>query len=443
MIEKFVLKNARDIFYITSNSYLKRYDLSNEWAQLSREIDKYKSKIGREPFMYDLIEKLLDKLNGTIKEMVKTVLYRKNIEWFFNIGQYFIYNTYQWVKNFINNPNNNLEKKTIDEFIERWWNKFLEFEKNGRKLNKIRPFPNKFLIELTNNCNLNCIMCGVGKKSYDPSRNLSIHLLNYLSENILANAEIIRLNGLGESTILPNFIEYFDILSKLPAQLEIVTNLTVSNNKIWEKLIENNTNFLISCDSSSPGLFEAIRRGANFANFENNLRYVGSNISNPLQGQIIFTLMDCNIHELSKVVNLATNMGLGGVIVNVVKTNENSYDWMNLKHESILKEFQKTYQLSKSYGLMLKLPDHLGKIPVNEKISNKSSNFGCKNPWEEIYIRYNGDLTVCNMLNPYIYGNCQNYSFNKIWNGLNAELFRSFVNTKYRHHYCKDCYYLV
>ncbi len=443
MIDKFILKNVREMFNITSNNYLKRYDLSNEWAQLNKEINIYKSNFGREPFMYDLIDMLLVKLKDNMKKKVKVVLYRKNLEWFLNIGQYLIYNTYQWIKNFHCNSNIDLGEQHLDDFIENWWSKFLDFEDKGVKLKKEKSFPKKILLELTNNCNLNCIMCGVGKKRYDPSRNLPLDLLNYLSENILIKAEIIRLNGLGESTILHNFFEYLDILSKLPAQLEIVTNLTVTKNEIWDKLIENNTNFLISCDSSSADLFEKIRRGANFTNFKTNLRYIGSNISNPLQGQIIFTLMDCNVHELSKVVNLTADMGLGGVIVNVVKTNKNDYNWMNLKYEIIIKEFQKAYQLSKSYDLILKLPDHLGKIPVNEQISNKSCHFNCINPWEEIYIRYNGDLTVCNMLNPYIYGNCQNYSFKEIWNGLNAELFRAFVNTKYRHHYCKDCYYLV
>ena len=82
--------------------------------------------------------------------------------------------------------------------------------------------------------------------------------------------------------------------------------------------------------------------------FKKNLNYIGKNISDPLQAQIIFTLMEQNI-------------------------------------------------------------DH--------KISNKSCNDFCEKPWKEVYIRYNGDLTVCNMLNPYIYGNLKNYSFESIWNG--------------------------
>ena len=50
-----MLKNARMMFEIVSNSYFKRYDLSKEWSQLSRQMHIFKSSIGREPFMYDLI----------------------------------------------------------------------------------------------------------------------------------------------------------------------------------------------------------------------------------------------------------------------------------------------------------------------------------------------------------------------------------------------------
>ena len=444
MREKFILINAREMFDVVCNSYFKRYDLSKEWSQLNKQIHNFKSKNGREPFMYDLIETLLMKLKDSMKTQVKNVLYRKDNEWFFKIGLYFFYNTYQWIKNFTYEIDSSLEgQRSLKIFLEKWWSKFLEFENDGKNIKKNKSFPKKILLELTNNCNLNCIMCGIGKNCYDPSRDLSIDLLYSLSENVLIKADYIRLNGLGESTVLPNFLEYLDILSELPAQLEIVTNLTVTDNKIWEKLIENNTNFLISCDSSSSQLYELIRRGASFTNFKKNLEYIGNNISNPLQGQLIFTLMECNIHEITKVVELAASMGLGGVIINVVKLDSKTNSWIHQQYKNIKEQFQKAFKLAESYKIALKLPDHIGGLPINKNISNPSCQFHCNNPREEIYIRYNGDLTVCNMLNPYIYGNCQNYAFEEIWHGLNAEMFRTFVNTKYRHYYCKDCYYLI
>ncbi|MHA1294162.1 MAG: radical SAM protein [Promethearchaeota archaeon] len=438
MIDKFMLNNAKEMFQTVSNTYLKRYDLSDEWSQLSKHVEKCQKMMRREPFMYELIGDLLRDLKDSIKNQVLNKLYQKDKEWFFKIGQYCFYNFSQWIKH----GNFEQDNSSLMDFKKKWLSKFLEFEQDVPNKKKI-SYPRKILLELTNNCNLNCVMCGIGKNGYDPDKNMSIDFLASLSDNVLTKAEIIRLNGLGESTILPNFLDYLAILSKLDVQLEIVTNLTVSNTKIWDKLLESNTNFLISCDSATPKLYESIRRGASFFGFKKNLRYIGANLSTPLQGQIIFTLMECNFYEIPKMVDLVAEIGLGGVIINVVKTDSTQSKWMYQKIDKIMELFQKAYNLAKSYEIALKLPDHIGKIPVNKNIANSSCHLHCSNPWEEVYIRYNGDLTVCNMLNPYIYGNCQYYSFEEVWNGLNTKLFRSFVNTKFRHYYCRECYYLV
>ena len=116
---------------------------------------------------------------------------------------------------------------------------------------------------------------------------------------------------------------------------------------------------------------------------------------------------------------------------------------MNDRYEEILNIFLESHDAANERGINLKLPDYLGRRQINPRISNRSCRFHCENPWKEVYIRYNGDLTSCNMLNPYIYGNCLNYPFEKIWCGLNANLFRTFVNTEFRHYYCRECYYLV
>jgi len=451
MNESFVLSNAKEMFHRVSETYFRRYDLHAEWAKLNKEIGKWKQKIGRGPFIYELIDKFLLPLKKPLREKVRKVLFTKDREWFHSVGQYFLYNTHQWSTSFSQPNSNPPEERKQNLFLEQWWSNFLDFERAGhlKDQRNALPLPKKILLELTSNCNLNCVMCGIGKHGYDPSRNLSLEVLESLSDEVLSEAEIIRLNGLGESTILPNFLKYLEILGSLPVQLEIVTNLTVADRKIWEHLIERQTNFLISCDSAHASLYEAIRQGAHFAGFKKNLRYIGQNIADPLQAQIIFTLMEQNCQEVAEMVNLAANMGLGGVIVNVVKLEGENGSWMRQKFEVIKEEFHRAYELANSYGLQLKLPDHLGIMAIDEEICNPTCQVRCENPWEEVYLRYNGDLTVCNMLNPYLYGNCSGededprVSFAESWNGLNAQLFRRFVNTCYRHPYCKDCYYLV
>ncbi len=439
MEDKFVLKSAEDLFHgIIETKSFERYNLSNIYCDYEELKKSFKKNINREPFVYDFIELALESGNKSIRKSVKSILFEKSYNWFITVGQYFFYNLYNWTQNFEIFNKSNFNRF---DFLGKWWKKFIQYENQKEK--PILNLPEKILLELTNNCNLRCIMCGIGENGYDPSRNLPLNLLKKLCNEVLSEVSLIRLNGLGESTIITNFLEYLNLICELPAQLEIITNLTVQNRAIWNKLLDHQTNFLISCDSSNPIKFESIRIGSKFEVFKKNLNYIGKNISDPLQAHIIFTLMEQNIEDLLGVIELVANNELGGIIVNVVKLNPDKYSWIDNNYENILQIFIKAYDIAKEKGLYLKLPDHLGKKQIDHKISKKSCNDFCENPWKEVYIRYNGDLTVCNMLNPYIYGNLKNYSFESIWNGLNAEMFRNFVNTKFRHYYCRDCYYLI
>jgi len=447
MKKQFVLRPIDQILdeIIERRTFI-RYNMKTEYLAIQKYIKSFEAKKGRKPFIFEILNDSFSELSELMKTKIKDILFEKDEKWFFDVGQYFFYNLFQWIQN-LNIVQDSLSKEgVINDFMEKWYRNFLIYEKtlSHEYSDSIKcQFPSKILLEITNNCNLSCIMCGVGQFGYDPSRNMSLDLLERLCEQSLHKCKLIRLNGLGESTIIPNFLNYLDLLKDLSAQLEIVTNLTVQKKQIWNKLIENNTNFLISCDSVNPKRYEAIRRGAKFSNFQRNLRYIGKNIADPLNAQIIFTLMEQNIDDLIEVIRFCHDYGLGGTIINVIKSKHSSSDWIDININKIKKNFEISYDLAKDLGINLKIPDHIGQYTISEKISTSSSNIFCYNPWNEVYIRYNGDLTACNMLNPYIYGNCQNNTLEEIWHGLNATMFRNFVNTKYRHHYCNECYYLT
>ncbi len=152
--------------------------------------------------------------------------------------------------------------------------------------------------------------------------------------------------------------------------------------------------------------------------------------------------MKININEIQGVMEMALDFGLGGVIINVVKSEANNQKWIDNNFDLILQLFYKASSFAKKHGVKLKLPDHLGNFLIDTEISNPSSKNQCFNPWKEVYIRYNGDATVCNMLNPYIYGNLNLMSFEDLWSGANSQMFRKLANTRIKHPYCKDCYYL-
>lgn len=431
--------------YVVENRTFLRYDLSTLWKSYDNYTRDFKILHGREIFTYELLDNFLRRLAPGLSREIKKFIHSKDFGWFEKIGQYLFYNLIQWNKPFNKDMQifSNYDKQNNEDFFEEWWKFFLNYKKIEEKNTQNVPmYPSKILLELTNNCNLNCVMCGVGAHGYDESRNMKLDLLECLCREVLNKVEVIRINGLGESTIIHNFLDYLRLISHLDKKLEIVTNLTIQNAEIWKELVDNNTNFLISCDSVNPDKYERIRRGAKFNSFLTNLRFIGNNVSDPLQAQIIFTLMKQNIDDLPDVIRLSSQFNLGGVNVNVVKLDQKDYFSKN-EIDKIKSIFRQSFSLTKELDINLKLPDHIGAISINPSLSTKTCKDFCINPWNEVYIRYNGDLTPCNMLNPYLYGNLRKCSFCELWNGLNANLFRNFINTKYRHTYCKDCYYLL
>ena len=61
----------------------------------------------------------------------------------------------------------------------------------------------ELLIELSQNCNLDCIMCGFGKRNNSRDKFMSFEDFVEIYDKLGDKADKIRLNGRGESTIHP------------------------------------------------------------------------------------------------------------------------------------------------------------------------------------------------------------------------------------------------
>jgi radical SAM protein with 4Fe4S-binding SPASM domain len=304
--------------------------------------------------------------------------------------------------------------------------------------------PRKVIVELTASCNLDCIMCGIGRNGFQPTRTMPLSRFREVAGRLFPGASVVRLSGLGESTIIPGFRDYLDGLEEYGCRYELVTNLTRSDDALWEDLIGRRFLLLVSCDAGSPRVYEAIRRLARWDVFLHNLRLVaGASAAAGRRAdvQCIFTLQQNNIDEIPGTVRLMAQVGAGGVVVNVVKEDRDS-SWLLSQRRRIIDRFMEAADLAELGGLSLKLPDHLGTGEVTEVSATPSSWMRCDIPHQEVVVRYDGDLTPCNMMNPYLYGNLFQTDFVELWNGPAARLFRSSVNGPARHSYCRSCYYL-
>jgi radical SAM protein with 4Fe4S-binding SPASM domain len=304
--------------------------------------------------------------------------------------------------------------------------------------------PAKVIVEVTGSCNLDCVMCGIGRDGYQPERTMSLERFRRVAAELLPNAEVVRLNGLGESTIIPDFRRYLAALDGRACRLELVTNLTHQDDALWTELVDRRCLLLVSCDAATPAAYEATRRGAKFDDFVRNLHLVAgaaSRVGRRSDVQCIFTLMAHNIEELPGTVALMAAAGAGGVVVNVVKEDAPG-PWLRDRRPAILEAFRAAQRKAADANVALRLPDHLGVEPVRELPTSRSSWRDCPVAWQEVVVRYDGDLTPCNMMNPYLYGNVFEAPFAESWNGPTARLFRLGLSCGHRHPYCEGCYYL-
>lgn len=304
------------------------------------------------------------------------------------------------------------------------------------------PWPERIILELANTCNLDCPMCRVGEFGVSPERFMSRDLFEQVAEELFPHAREVRLNGLGEATLVPWFHDCLERVSRAGMHGEIITNLTCDDETI-SRLIAARFVVLVSWDAATPSVFEKLRRPARFESLLAKLRTL-SQLADSAKLRdhlhLLFTLQRGNIDELPAMVRLAADVGIPNVLVNVVKLQDEG--WIAAVAPRIESAIDYARVESDRTGVHLTLPDHIGPLRLHGSGVLPSCAVGCDRPLREVVIRWNGEVTVCNMFNPYTYGHLLRHGFERCWNSSLAQAFRKLENTPKRHPYCEGCHYV-
>jgi radical SAM protein with 4Fe4S-binding SPASM domain len=304
------------------------------------------------------------------------------------------------------------------------------------------PWPERLVLELTNTCNLDCPMCRIGEFGVDPDRFMSKELFEEVERQLFPLVREVRLNGLGEATILPWFEECVARVAAAGLRGELITNLTCNETTI-RALVEAGFVMLVSWDAATPALFENLRRPSRWAEQFEKLRF-SSRLATAANRRdhllLLFTLQRANFEELPGMVELAAELGVAQILVNVVKLRNE--DWIDHHHASIVAAIDRARVRADKLDVKLTLPDHIAHHRLDGLGVLPTSARGCDRPEREVVVRWNGEITVCNMFNPYTYGHVQRHGFERAWRGSLAQAFRRLVNTDNKHPYCEGCYYV-
>ena len=339
-----------------------------------------------------------------------------------------------------------LRAKTVDLFkyqglteiqLENSEKNLQEIKNRNLKLNS---YPRRLVLELTNACNLNCIMCG--RDGGDFKYNfLDIQCL-YKLESILNYVEEVTLFGWGEPTIHPKFKDILEFLNKHPVKKYFVTNGTTLA-KIKEYLFDYKVDIMaVSLDGATAKTNNMIRKNSNFNQIVSDLKSI---VSQKKQGKInypyvnfVYTIMKRNLHELPDMVNLAHSIGLEEVkAVYLTAFNE------ELKGEvlwgcvdEVRQVFLETIKRGDSLGVKIKLPYVQG-----EDIAGDKFHKDCYVGWRDFFIGSDGYIRPCQSIAKKMFHISKYENFGEAWNSGEIVNFRSVVNdSKKMWEECKRCY---
>ena len=143
-------------------------------------------------------------------------------------------------------------------------------------------YPAMLDFEISNTCNLECVMCtGENSSSIRTNReNLSclspIYDNNFIKqlEEFIPHIKEARFTG-GEPFLIKMYYEIWELIIRLnpKANITILTNSTILNEKIKDLLDKGNFTIAVSIDSFTKSTYEKIRQNASFDSVVENMKY--------------------------------------------------------------------------------------------------------------------------------------------------------------------------
>lgn len=339
-----------------------------------------------------------------------------------------------------------LRSKTCDLFgydsltAQQESNKKLNMDELQRRSKKLSSYPRRLVLELTNACNLNCIMCGREEGSFIHNF-FDIRYL-YKIKHIFEYIEEVTLFGWGEPTIHPKFRNILEFFSLYPVHKYFVTNGTTLE-RIKKYLFDYKVDIMaVSLDGAVAKTNDMIRKKSNFNQIVSDLRTIvqqrkDKGLNYPYIN-FVFTLMKGNLHELPDMVNLAHDIGIEEVkaVYLTAFTEKLKDEILWDKADEIKEVFAETADRGDRLGIKIKLPYIQG-----EDIAGNKFHKDCFVGWRDFFIGCDGYVRPCQSTSQRLFNVSKYDNFEKAWNSEELIEFRSIVNDpKKMGDECRRCY---
>lgn len=304
----------------------------------------------------------------------------------------------------------------------------------------LESYPRRLVLELTNACNLNCVMCGRNAAEFKP---ISFSMDNFYSlEPLLDTVEEVTLMGWGEPTIHPHFNEMMEVIHRHSARIYFCTN-GMNLKKIKDAVFDCQVDvFAVSLDGATDATNSRIRRGSKIEQITEDLKDIvrikkERGLAYPWIN-FVFCAMKSNIRELPDLVRLAAEIGIEEVKVVYLTVFEEA-----LLHETLWDEkelvrtvFEEAVRTADELGIVMKLPHIQGEDEAGEREHKE-----CYVPWRDFFLGSDGYVRPCMSTPVKLFRYDKETPFMEMWNAPAFQEYRKSVNESERmDEPCRLCY---
>ena len=177
---------------------------------------------------------------------------------------------------------------------------------------RLESLPYKFYLEITQRCNLKCIMCDQPNFSLE-NKDFPVDLFEKIKP-YLRQAEEVDFYFVGESTLSKNLIPFLEDTKSFDFLPKIFTNGTILNDEILNTFDTRGVFVNISIEAATPEIYEQIRVGASFKHYKSNIKkYVDrydSRTNDRFHIRLSCTSAIDNISEILNIIEFAQEMGI-------------------------------------------------------------------------------------------------------------------------------------
>lgn len=300
--------------------------------------------------------------------------------------------------------------------------------------------PRRLVLELTNDCNLNCRMCG----RFDADFRKTYFKFEWLERlaPILDEVEEATLMGWGEPTIHPDFPAMLRFFAERGVRIYFCTNgMTLA--RLKDDIFANRVDIIaVSLDGPTAEKNAAIRRGADFDRVVSGIRDVLSErrergVSYPYMN-FVTTLMADNLRDFPDIIRLAAKLGLEEAkAVYLTAFSPRQRDQILLDRQGEVREvFEQALRLGDELGVDVKLPYVQGCDPAGA-----ASHQTCHVAWRDFFVGSDGFVRPC-MSTPLKFFHIEEFAdFGDMWRHPKLAAFRKNVNDeKCMEADCQLCY---